>query len=171
MVAAPMRNPVESLLRLPGVIDVTRLLALRVTSRVFPARAYRLTRQPRTTDPDLKNAEGYIQGFRFTQTWALQPSVAQSLWKTIFQLKLYGNRSAFGMRCFSPGTAIEFGQGAGSVQVVICLGCHWIYFHKGTWRFALALTPRGVTKLRDALSNRLLQPLEVKVTQFSQAQA
>ncbi|MBI4751748.1 MAG: hypothetical protein HY774_24970 [Acidobacteria bacterium] len=166
-----MRNPFESILKLPGVLDGTQLLTMRVTSQVFPARAYRLTRQPRTTDPDLKNTEGYVQGFRFTETWALQPSVAQSLWKTIFHLRLYGNRNTFGMRCFSPGTAIEFGQGAGSVQVVICLGCHWVYFHKGNWRFALALTPRGVTELRDALSNRLLQPLEVKATQFSQTNA
>ncbi|HMZ79494.1 MAG TPA: hypothetical protein PLL06_07330 [Acidobacteriota bacterium] len=166
-----MRNPVESLLRLPGVIDVAQLLVLRVTSQIFPARAYRLTRQPQTTDPDLKNAEGYIQGFRLTETWALQPSVAQSLWKTIFQLKLYGNRSAFGMRCFRPGTAIEFGQGAGSIQVVICLGCHWVYFHRGNWRLALALTPRGVTELRDALSNRLLRRVEMKAAEFSQVKA
>jgi len=37
--------------------------------------------------------------------------------------------SETGSKCFDPGMAARFSSGAGTIDVVICLRCHWAYWY------------------------------------------
>lgn len=51
-----------------------------------------------------------------------------------------------GAKCFDPGMAARFSSGAETIEVVICLRCHWAYWY-GKESPVLALSSAGTKEL------------------------
>ncbi len=62
-------------------------------------------------------------------------------------------------RCFEPGMAITFGQGANQIDVLICLFCDRVVFYKGDEQVGHVLTKEGHEKLKTIYEQVFREPL------------
>src|SRR5947209_2984114 len=54
-----------------------------------------------------------------------------------------------GMRCFIPGVGFTVGNGADTIEILVCLKCYWAYFFRGETKMVEALSEAGQRQLAE----------------------
>src|SRR5581483_9967230 len=80
------------------------------------------------------------------QKKSLAPDVANKLRKILADPSTYDITMP---HCFEPGMAFRFGNGDNAVDVVICLNCNKIEFHRGQIVKSKPISDRGNDELRQ----------------------
>jgi hypothetical protein len=83
----------------------------------------------------LRDGDGYIKGGKIEKSSLLTEAEITEVSEVLTNQANYGDRG-MGSRCFFPGFAFTFGEGAARVEVLICLECSWVAFftsHTEQW--------------------------------------
>lgn len=102
----------------------------------------------------LRDESGYIKGGKIENSAPLPQAIISQVIQVLTTEAHYGDRG-MGARCFFPGFAFLFGDGAERVEVLVCLECSWVVFHSRAGEQWLVPNQLGESKLK-ALYERLV---------------
>lgn len=103
--------------------------------------------------PVLREGNGYLKGCRVEATAVLAHEDRDHVIQVLLDPASYGD-PGMGARCFFPGFAFSFGDGANEVHVQVCLECFWVVFHSASGTQRCVPSAAGSARLR-ALYERL----------------